>query len=1140
MSMRRVLALLVGVVAAPVLLAGCKDATCKNGTVFVRMHWTPDVADADSIDVAVVVDGGLPTITHVARPSSGGFASIEIDFSTYPAGKRVSVTVSANKGDTVVAVEAGSMTLRSSCGALDLADTSSMSGEDMSAVAGDGGGDDMTTVDLATPPDLTPNVSPMLSIDKTMFDFSTVTIGQNTSTSFMITNSGTAKSDALTTALTNATNGVTLGTDGCNGTMLDVNQSCAVQVKFTPTAASSAGGTLTVSSPSAGMVQGTLTGMGVTPGALTLSPSPVPYGNVTDGATKSLDITAKNTGGASIGPLGTPTLSGTDAGQFMIMSQNCSGQTLASMMTCTITVLGKPTTPGTKSATLNLSGAVTTLNMTVLGKLGDSCTMFTDCGAGVACVDSRCCGSAACSSCNACNIDASGSCKPVAAGTADPKGMCTNDPSNCTLNTCNGSGGCAFVAANTTCKTTCANGAVTVGQVASSTFTRYICTGTGAGCTTADTSPTAPTCNNVICLDNFNCRATCRYDADCDRNYWCQAGTCKLRGVFGAGCGGDDQCQSGVCAGGSCADCRTSITPRTLSTSATTNMQLPGPSEDCPPSAPLCAGGHCMNGCTGNVCVYQMGGVSPAYFVFASCGIGSWNGTTTYFDQCDGYWFPPSPQPVGFNYVDYGSCRASGGSCVCTGKVRRIRRTRATAAARRPASAAPAAAARRAASVRPISSAPPACARWRSASTASPTPIALLVRATRPPTCATRARKASRASRCTTAPTIRRRRASRPTARARATTTAPRATSPTARSMSGGLSRRGFVRGALGALALAGCRRGGGGGAAARAEDGPWILSPSEHHVALFAPGSGGRSELAVPIAAHSFVSTPRRRGRALVFAKNAPIALDLDYREHRIVRQLESSPDWLFYGHGAYADGGDHFYATELHRVNGVGAIVVRDADSFRILGEFPSHGASPHDCRLVDGGRTMIVANAGLPQTYAQSTLTWVDVPSGRLLRTLENPKPSVHLTHFAAARDGAVVVTSAPNVGRPTAPGALFVAPPDGVLSEVTLPPPIAAQIHDETLSVAIAESRRIAAITVPAGNLLLFVHVPDGAFVAARTLDRPAGVVLSPDGAHFIVGARHSLRWFAVDTLAEDPRRATADGAGCTAHLAIASA
>jgi hypothetical protein len=165
-------------------------------------------------------------------------------------------------------------------------------------------------------------------------------------------------------------------------------------------------------------------------------------------------------------------------------------------------------------------------------------------------------------------------------------------------------------------------------------------------------------------------------------------------------------------------------------------------------------------------------------------------------------------------------------------------------------------------------------------------------------------------------------------------------------------------------------------------------------------------------------------------------------------------------------------------------------------------------------------------------------VEVASGRLLHVLENPAPAYHLTHFAVGVDGAVVVTSAPNRGRPTQAGAIFAALPGQSLVEVRLPPAVLAGLHDETLSVAISDAARVAAVTVPGGDAVVFVELEGISYAGRVALDRPAGVALAPDGLGFVVGARKSVHFIRVDSLEEEPARAFACGFGSISHLLIA--
>jgi hypothetical protein len=86
--------------------------------------------------------------------------------------------------------------------------------------------------------------------------------------------------------------------------------------------------------------------------------------------------------------------------------------------------------------------------------LGQACVNGVDCVSGN-CVDGVCCSSASCTACFTCNAPGGpGSCRPVAAGQADPHNRCAIQAAgSCGLNgTCDGLGACASYPDGTSCR----------------------------------------------------------------------------------------------------------------------------------------------------------------------------------------------------------------------------------------------------------------------------------------------------------------------------------------------------------------------------------------------------------------------------------------------------------------------------------------------------------------------------------------------------------------------------------------------------------------------------------------------------------------------------------------------------------------
>jgi len=110
-----------------------------------------------------------------------------------------------------------------------------------------------------------------------------------------------------------------------------------------------------VSATPGGTTSAALTGNGVAPAQLAISPTTNAYPDTTaNTASTDVTFTVSNSGGATTGTLATA-LSGADPTQFVISTDNCVGTTLAPAATCTILVHFTPTTTGAKAASLDVT-----------------------------------------------------------------------------------------------------------------------------------------------------------------------------------------------------------------------------------------------------------------------------------------------------------------------------------------------------------------------------------------------------------------------------------------------------------------------------------------------------------------------------------------------------------------------------------------------------------------------------------------------------------------------------------------------------------------------------------------------------------------------------------------------------------------
>jgi Dickkopf N-terminal cysteine-rich region len=172
---------------------------------------------------------------------------------------------------------------------------------------------------------------------------------------------------------------------------------------------------------------------------------------------------------------------------------------------------------------------------------GQTCASNAECTSNF-CVDKVCCDTACTGSCRSCALaSAPGKCTNIAAGTADPRAMCSDAGADkCATNgKCDGSGGCQKYAVGTICAAE---------SCASSVYTPpSTCSATGQ-CVAPDALPCSPyVCNGTKC---FN---ACTTMAQCLAPNSCLVSSCGKKSL-GASCSNANECASNFCAQGFCCD----------------------------------------------------------------------------------------------------------------------------------------------------------------------------------------------------------------------------------------------------------------------------------------------------------------------------------------------------------------------------------------------------------------------------------------------------------------------------------------------------------------------------------------------------------------------------------------------------------
>jgi hypothetical protein len=252
---------------------------------------------------------------------------------------------------------------------------------------------------------------------------------------------------------------------------------------------------------------------------------------------------------------------------------------------------------------------------------GQPCTDSSQCASAV-CVDGVCCADACQGACRSCALPSSlGVCTPIAAKSADPRKICTDQKaSSCgTDGLCDGSGGCHKYAVGTECASErCASGAYT--GAAS-------CDATGK-CV----APDAILCSPYAC-NGPRCFTACAVDSNCSGGNVCTGNSCGLK-ANGAFCSTKTECKSGFCAQGVCCSsaCTGACQSCALATTQGTCMPVASGSDP----ASICVDqGSASCGTTGKC----QSGACEKYPPGSPCGAASCPASGTKFtpaSSCDG------------------------------------------------------------------------------------------------------------------------------------------------------------------------------------------------------------------------------------------------------------------------------------------------------------------------------------------------------------------------------------------------------------------------------------------------------------------------------------------------------------------------
>ncbi|MDZ7842912.1 MAG: DUF1513 domain-containing protein [Gammaproteobacteria bacterium] len=298
-----------------------------------------------------------------------------------------------------------------------------------------------------------------------------------------------------------------------------------------------------------------------------------------------------------------------------------------------------------------------------------------------------------------------------------------------------------------------------------------------------------------------------------------------------------------------------------------------------------------------------------------------------------------------------------------------------------------------------------------------------------------------------------------------------------------------------------------------------------EFRVSGFTPSGEPLFDLPLPARGHSFALHPGGRDVVHFARRPGSFARVIDLERGAVVGDIVPREDRRFYGHGVFDAAGRLLYATENDFEGERGVVGVYDAqDSYRRVGELSSHGAGPHDIKMLSDGETLVVANGGilthpdfprikLNVPTMKPSLVYLNRRDGRLRKKVRLA-PALHqlsIRHIAVGR-GDTVAFAMQYVG-PAGNLVPLVGTHRGDREPQLLAGPeyVLRGMKQYCGSTVFDVSRRVFAVSSPRGNVYTFwdagtgnqlshATVPDGSGIAPGT---GPGLFLASSGGGGVV-------------------------------------
>lgn len=259
---------------------------------------------------------------------------------------------------------------------------------------------------------------------------------------------------------------------------------------------------------------------------------------------------------------------------------------------------------------------------------------------------------------------------------------------------------------------------------------------------------------------------------------------------------------------------------------------------------------------------------------------------------------------------------------------------------------------------------------------------------------------------------------------------------------------------------------------------------------------SGEVSVTHLPLYGHIVNQSDAKPEYVVTFEKWGTLGAFVDIKAQKALSLIEAVKDSVFFGHSVFNEDASLLMTTEQNYNGTSGKLVVRSVPDMKVVQALPTYGAVPHECRTLDRGKTIIVANSGTETE--PSTVVWIDFKTGKLVSQVKHPVNGVLYKHIDFLQDGwaCVAARSIPESKEPATELIAFISP-EGQIAQPKLPKEVQARIKEECLSIAFLGNSGLLAATFPKSDLLMVFDYKKSELIQVMTLRNPKGVLSGTD-------------------------------------------